>query len=149
MISRRTQKLICLPVTFILFKYLITPAYYDKRQDKLVRSKGIALLNYWLYYMGNIIARFVLMGVLIESVVAGHARGTKDIAMVSFNLPLFIMSAALELNDLIHHNFALYLMNQIFALHKGIGKLTTVFLVHCRNFCHEIQTLRTSLQDIT
>ena len=124
MISRRTEMLIYRPLTFPLFKYLMTPANYDPVSDTLVRSKWIPpLIDYWMYFVGNIIARFILIGILIESIWAGHARRVTDIIIVSFMFPLFLISAAFAINCLVHYNSSLQLINKILRIHKDLGEL--------------------------
>src|SRR5687768_2885556 len=122
MISKRSQFLLYLP--FLVLKYFATPAVYDKKRDILIVSTGIPMLNYQLYTWTNIMARFVLCGLLIETFWAGHAYGLSNIIVASFLMPLFIISAAFSLNIIIFLKEATYLVNQIMNVHKRVGEFT-------------------------
>jgi hypothetical protein len=105
-----------------VLKYILTPWIYNKSGDSLSPSTGLPRLNYLLYGWGNVIARFVFGGVLVESIWAGHARNFTDIIIASFHFPLFMISLAFSVNIVVFLKEMTYLINQVLKVHMDIGK---------------------------
>jgi hypothetical protein len=122
MISKRTEQLLNLPL--ILGKYIFSIYYYDRRKDRHVMGKLIPRINFWTALYANFFARFILIGVVIESFWAGHANKIADFIVGLSLLPLLGISLAFNHTFITNYKTGFYLINEAMSTHKKMGKLS-------------------------